>query len=269
MPTVETGPGPIYYDLVDLTPPWLEAPPTILFNHGVGIDRRIWTAWLPALARTHRLVCLDMRGYGKSHIPEADFDWTIDGLAQDLLAVADDVGAERFHYVGEAMGGVLGFYLAIHHRQRLLSLGACTSACRGGAIGWLSEWRAFIEANGMAACSARMMEGRFPPDMATEAGGRWFDSVQAACAPETIVGNGNLLMSVDLTDDLNKIETPTILISPDSSPLLDLSVTLEIRDKIGHAALSVIAGGRHGVVFTHPRACVNAYKGFLDRLGAH
>ena len=92
MATVTTEHGPLDYQVLDLTPPWLTAPPTILFHHGVAINRGIWSGWLPVLADHYRLVTYDVRGYGRSHIPEEGFPWSMEGLAADVLAVADAVG---------------------------------------------------------------------------------------------------------------------------------------------------------------------------------
>ena len=70
MATVDTGDGHIYYETIEMTPPWRAAPETILFHHGVGIDRRIWAEWLPVLAERYRIVWFDPRGYGRSPVPE-------------------------------------------------------------------------------------------------------------------------------------------------------------------------------------------------------
>lgn len=50
MPMLERPGGAIWYEITDLTPPWIETPPTILFHHGVGINAKTWHGWLPALA---------------------------------------------------------------------------------------------------------------------------------------------------------------------------------------------------------------------------
>ena len=157
MPMLETADGALFYDVTDLTPPWESAPETVLFHHGVGIDHGIWARWWPVLARRYRLVRFDMRGYGRSVVPAEGYAWSFDGLAADVHAVAAAAGAERFHYVGESLGGALGYYLAINHPDSLLSLIACTAPHRGGAVDWLAEWRSFVEENGMDGWSRRMM----------------------------------------------------------------------------------------------------------------
>ena len=77
------------------------------------------------------------------------------------MAVARGVGAARFHYVGESLGGTLGLYLAIHHPDAIASVTTCSTAHRGGSIQRVHEWRAFIARHALActhakACAAAM-----------------------------------------------------------------------------------------------------------------
>ena len=74
MPEISADDGTIHYELLDATPPWIEAPETILFHHGVAIDNGIWAGWSPALSDRYRIVTFDVRGYGRSSIPDENFD---------------------------------------------------------------------------------------------------------------------------------------------------------------------------------------------------
>jgi len=107
MPLAATPHGTLHYDVVDLATPWQPPRLPILFHHGIGASAGIWAGWRPALADAHRLVTFDMRGYGRSTVPSADFDWSLDLLVDDLFAVADAAGLERFHLVGESIGGTV------------------------------------------------------------------------------------------------------------------------------------------------------------------
>ena len=99
--------GKIYYEVIDLVAPWEPARETILFHHGIGASAGIWQEWLPALIERYRIVRFDMRGYGRSHIPARGEKWSSGVFIDDLLAVADAVGAERPHLVGESIGGTI------------------------------------------------------------------------------------------------------------------------------------------------------------------
>jgi len=95
MAYAETQDGKLHYEVFEQVAPWEARGETIIFHHGIGADPGIWTDWLPLLIDRYRVVRFDMRGYGRSTIPPADSNWTIDLLAQDLLAVADAAGAGR------------------------------------------------------------------------------------------------------------------------------------------------------------------------------
>ena len=58
----------------------------------------------PLRLRDYRLVAFDMRGYGRSHIPLADFIWSLDLLVDDLFAVADAAGIDEGLVPAQAQG---------------------------------------------------------------------------------------------------------------------------------------------------------------------
>ena len=60
MSELKSGTHNIHYEVIDLTPPWIEAPETILFHHGVGANWRCWLGWTAALTERYRLVAFDM-----------------------------------------------------------------------------------------------------------------------------------------------------------------------------------------------------------------
>ena len=73
-----------------------------------------WWAWrgvIPVLARTHRVICPDLRGFGWSGQP-ADDDFRKERLADDQLALLDVLGIERAGFLGHDWGGWAGWLLA-------------------------------------------------------------------------------------------------------------------------------------------------------------
>jgi len=264
MPTLDRPGGPLHYEVTGLTAPWRGEPETILFHHGVGITGDIWLEWLPALADRYRLVRMDVRGFGRSSVPAPGFAWSMALLADDARAVARAAGAERFHYVGESLGGTLGLWLAVHHPESVLSLALCSTAHRGGSIQRVHEWRDFIARHGMAEWSRMMMDLRMAP--AVPASYRaWFDAEQAKCSADAILDLADVLVGTDLTDRLGEIAVPTLVLHPDASPFIPLPMALELQARIPRAEIRIFPGARHALAHTHAGACAAALREFLER----
>src|SRR5512145_2034138 len=151
MPFVQTDAGALHYAACDVVPPWVADPQTIVFHHGVAASLEIWSPWLSVLAARYRLVRFDMRGFGRSVAPAAGHAWSFDGLVDDLLAVVDAAGAQRFHLVGESIG------CALRTPQRLLSLTLSNAAARGGLIGNVRGWREIVSQHGQHEWARQMM----------------------------------------------------------------------------------------------------------------
>lgn len=85
--------------------------------HGLGASRTIWRHVLPALARRHATIALDVPGFGGS--PPVGEGFALDEVAD---AIAAALPARRFDLVGHSMGGALALTLAARHPRRVRAL---------------------------------------------------------------------------------------------------------------------------------------------------
>jgi len=266
MPFATTPNGDLHYEIVDLTPPWVADPPTIIFHHGVAAQAAIWTGWLGVLASQYRLVCFDMRGYGKSVIPEPDFQWTFAGLVDDLTHIADAVDAKRFHFVGESIGGTVGIAYALSRQQsRLLSLTLSNSSAKGGVLGNVNVWREMLRTAGQKKWASQMMEWRFYRGALDPETFRWYQHLHETCSMDACLGLADMLLAADFISDLGHIQKPTLLLSPDNSPFVPAAIMAGMREDIRDAELDVFAHSRHGLPLSHGEACARVLADFLMR----
>ena len=73
---------------------------------------------MPALARDFEVIAVDQRGIGLSDKPEDGYDTGT--LADDLVALMDALGHERFAVVGVDTGMLIGYALAADHPDRVV-----------------------------------------------------------------------------------------------------------------------------------------------------
>jgi pimeloyl-ACP methyl ester carboxylesterase len=77
--------------------------PTLVFVHGWCCDSRYWGAQVPHFSKRHRVVTLDLAGHGHSGMTRSQY--SMSAFGEDVQAVAEATGADRFILVGHSMGG--------------------------------------------------------------------------------------------------------------------------------------------------------------------
>ncbi|OLB82751.1 MAG: hypothetical protein AUI14_00095 [Actinobacteria bacterium 13_2_20CM_2_71_6] len=108
--------------------------PLVILLHGFPEDRLSWSGVTPTLAAAGcRTLAPDQRGYAPGARPRDHREYTVEKLAGDVLALADEVGAQRFDLVGHDWGGALAWYVAAYHPDRVRSLTAL-SVPHAGAV---------------------------------------------------------------------------------------------------------------------------------------
>jgi len=94
--------------------------PALVYLTGWCSTRNSYTAMVEHTARRHRSIAIDWRGHGTSPAPDGDFGWQ--QMADDVLAVLDGCGVDRFVPVANAHAGWVARDLAARAPGRVAGI---------------------------------------------------------------------------------------------------------------------------------------------------
>lgn len=94
--------------------------PAVVLVHGLSGCWQNWLENIPQLARRHRVIALDLPGFGESELPNEEI--SIPGYGRFVDAFLGEIGIERAAIVGNSMGGFIAAEVAISHPSRVEKL---------------------------------------------------------------------------------------------------------------------------------------------------
>ena len=94
----------------------------IILLHGFPESHRTWRHVAADLARDHRVIVPDQRGFGGSDKPKGVEHYRVEETVADIFALADAFGVERFTLVGHDWGGAISWTAALRRPERLARL---------------------------------------------------------------------------------------------------------------------------------------------------
>jgi len=107
--------------------------PPVLLLHGIGRSMEDWAPQYELLARSHRVIAVDVPGFGFSDRPREAI--TLPGFARGVAAAVDAVGEARpLHIVGNSLGGAIAVQLLALQPERVASLVLVNSAGFGREV---------------------------------------------------------------------------------------------------------------------------------------
>lgn len=139
-----------------------EVNPLVVLAHPLGMSQAVWDDVIPALLPRYRVLTWDLPGHGASQAVSGTQITPAD-LAAEALALVELAGAQRFHFAGTSIGGVVGQQLIAEHSERLLS---CTLTNTGAVIGNPDLWNTRagrVRQEGLAAMSEEIVPRWFAP----------------------------------------------------------------------------------------------------------
>lgn len=98
-----------------------EGPPVVLL-HGFPQTHAMWAKIAPELAKTHTVICPDLRGYGASAKPRDVGAYSFRAMGADVLGLMTHLGFDRFHLVGHDRGGRTAHRIALDASGRIQTL---------------------------------------------------------------------------------------------------------------------------------------------------
>ncbi|HEY6944768.1 MAG TPA: 3-oxoadipate enol-lactonase [Candidatus Acidoferrum sp.] len=213
MPFLNSNQAQIHYALEGES-----AKPALILSNSLGTDFSMWDPQIPEFTKSFRLVRYDTRGHGKSSVTPGPY--SIDQLAKDVLALADSLKLDRFHFCGLSMGGMIGILLAAQVPQRLNKLVLSSTAAK---IGTHEMWNARIDAvrkSGMKQVAAAAIERWFTPDFRAKNPSvvANIQRIVESTNSEGYISNCAAVRDFDFRDQLSAIRTPTLVISGTHDP---------------------------------------------------
>lgn len=215
----------------------------VLLVHGGGATLEMWTnrGIAQELARTHRVIALDLRGHGQSGKP-ADVGAYGGEMARDIVRLLDHLGIEQVHIVGFSLGAFVASYLTTLHPERLLT---ATLVAGGGVLSPAER------------TEAEQILSRTEQDCVARArtAGAVGASEEAACAA---VGAAAVSMTEILVsaEEAGSVRVPTLAVvgSLDTLPL-GMQELKRVRPDV---ELVIVEGATHGLGPSDTRAVVRA-----------
>jgi pimeloyl-ACP methyl ester carboxylesterase len=222
------APGCVYWDAATST-----AAPIVLI-HGANDHAGTWFAVAPELAKTRRVILIDLPGHGESAPQEGPLPISL--LVDSIEAVVDEaLAAERFTLVGNSLGGWLSLLYALKHPERIAQLVLESS-------GGLSRPLA-------VPLVAHTREEAIPILRAVH--GPHYEPPEWVIAALMERANGSPMLRLtelaehDIEPRLGEISVPTTLLWGEHDGVLPLSYGEALLDAIPDAKMRVIEGAAH------------------------
>jgi 3-oxoadipate enol-lactonase len=224
----------------------------VVLSNSLGTTLEMWEPQAAVLARDRRVLRYDMRGHGRSPVPETPY--TIADLGTDLVALLDRHGIERASLCGVSLGGMVSMWVAAHAPERVDRLVLCsTSAIMGPPESW-TERAALVRREGMGSVADTVVARWFTPGF-TAARPDVVAAIRAQLAatpPEGYAGCCEAIKDMDQRPDLPSISAPTLVVAAEGDPSTPPAHARTIAGLIPDARLQVLHRGAHLVNVEEP-----------------
>ena len=109
--------------------------PVLVLVHGIADSSETWRKVLPGLARNHRVVALDLLGYGDSGKPRHDY--SLGGFANVIRDLMVALEIESATLLGHSLGGGVAMQFAYQHPTRCERLVLVSTGGLGPEVSWI------------------------------------------------------------------------------------------------------------------------------------
>jgi 3-oxoadipate enol-lactonase len=242
----------------------------VLLVHAFPLHAGMWEPQIQSLGR-FRVIAPDLKGFGGSGAPEDPADYSMDGYADDLKALLEELGLQHAVVVGLSMGGYIALAFVRRYPESVAAL-------------VLADSRA--EADAGESKDKRTAQQRQVRDTGT--GGLIDTLAGALLSPDTmekkpeIVQHTKRLMDnpaqgfigaleamknrPDSTDSLVRIDVPTLVIVGENDTVTPPEASRKIHEHVRGSRLVVIPHAGHLSNLEAPKEFNQALEDFLTEL---
>jgi pimeloyl-ACP methyl ester carboxylesterase len=219
----------------------------------------VWGDFLSEFSKRCNLLRFDQRGNGLSDWDVEDI--TEDRMIDDMLAVADAAGLERFGLFGISQGAAFSVRFAVKHPERVKFLILLGGYARGRMVRDDPDAAQFYEASRAMVSSGwgspspvyrHFFTTAYIPD-ATKAEGDSFDEMQRiSTSPENALRIMEMNAYVDSRKEARAIRVPTLVLHVKGDMAAAIKEGRELAKEIPGAGFTELPGANHCMIRGHP-----------------
>jgi pimeloyl-ACP methyl ester carboxylesterase len=244
--------------------------PAVLLSHGTLMDRTMFDHQVAALEDAYRVIAFDHRA--RTDRWQGEYD--LDDLADDCVALMDELGIERCVLGGMSMGGFMALPLALRHPERLDGLILISSKAQDYSdedLIDIEEHLARLEQAGevtedFAAWERDLVMGattqRERPDLVRH----WMDRWKTRPAGSVVGEFRSWMNKQDMTPRLGEIDLPALVIHGTEDAVVPIEAGRAMADAMADARFAAIERSGHTTTVEQPDAVNAAIRSFLDEL---
>lgn len=234
----------------------------IVMVHGLGGTSNTWHAQAGILARTHRVIRLDLEGSGRSPVRGKVSMAT---FARDVTTLMDKLEVKSAHLVGHSMGTIVCQHIAVNTPARVKSLALLGPLAEPPepARGAIRDRAKLARDQGMVPIADTLVQ------VAISAETRSHQLAVAALVREMIMrqdAEGYARTCEALASaksaDLSKIKCPTLLITGDEDGVAPPANVRKLNAAIKKSTMQVLTGCGHWQPIEKPAATNTALLNF-------
>jgi aminoacrylate hydrolase len=246
---------------------------TVILSAGLGGLAAFWTPQLAALRAHFKVITYDHAGTGQNRRPLTD-DYSIAAMAQEVVEILDHAKIHRCHFIGHALGGLVGLELGITHPTRLHRLVIVNGWARidPHTIRCFDMRLALLHGSGIEAYVKAQPIFLYPAAYLSQHAAKFAQDDAHGIATfqgiETLCRRIDALRGFDRASDLARIEVPTLVYASRDDVLVPYTCSEFLAAHLPHAHLRLIAEGGHGFCAIAPEPFNSDVIKFLVNLSA-
>lgn len=249
----------------------------LLLLHGLGASSYTWRNLIPSLAQRHRVIALDLKGFGQSEKP-LDLAYSLRDHAALVTAFIRKRGLKNVTIIGHSFGGAIALLTTLEFNRR--EPGRIRDLVLISAPAYNQPSTEFINFMRMPVLPYAAMT-LVPPELALwlsmDDGSAWkltADDIRAYAEPFHDPAAGHALITTArqiVPEDVDRvtarypsIKQHTLIISCDGDTMVPLSTGQHLARAMPNARLEVMKGCGHAPQHDRPREVWRLIRRFLD-----
>lgn len=250
-----------------------EGPQTAVLIQGLGMPGRMWSDLAEKLAKNGiRVLLPDNRGVGLSSTPIPPY--TLESMADDVIAVLDAANIPNTIVAGISMGGMIAQHVVLRHPERAQGLMLVATTC-GLPHGKFLEPQALALLLKTTLFAATAREDDFQRLLLAEVNFHRFPELlerwqavlgQTPTSRKAFLGHLTAAVRHNTGSRLPSIKVPTEVVAGRADYLMPPRNAEILADRIPDARLTLVKDAGHVLPFENPDALIEAFSSLGNRI---